>query len=94
MEEYREEVDSAYAFYNEKMFRMKDTRIAQKSVYNSYLEWCNDNHITPMSSRQFGRQLGSYGVKSKVSNSIRYYLDIQVDDLEPVPQQKNEKDIF
>ena len=91
MEEYREEVDSAYSFFREKMFRVENTKTPQKGVYNSYFKWCNDNHITPMSSRQFGRQLGSFGVKSKVSNSIRYYLDIQVDDLEPIPQQENKK---
>ena len=94
MEEYREEVDSAYAFYNEKIFRMKGTRTQLKDVYDLYVKWCDDNHITHMSKNQFGRQLKSYNIVSKVSNSTRYYLDIQVDDLEPIPQQKKEKDIF
>lgn len=90
MEEYREEVDSAYAFSKEKIIRipLRDIKIPQKDVYNSYYNWCTNNHIMPMSSRQFGRQLSSFGIKSKVSNSIRYYIDIELDDLEPVPQQE------
>lgn len=91
MEEYKLEADSSYAFYKEKIIRVpktKNVRIPQKDVYNSYYSWCTDNHIMPMSSREFGRQLSSHGIKSKVSNSIRYYLDIEIDDLEPIPTQE------
>lgn len=90
MEEYREEVDSAYAFFKEKVIKTpnKDTKIPVKEVYKSYYNWCINNHIVPMNNRHFGRQLSSFGVKSKVSNSIRYYLDIEIDDLEPVPTQE------
>lgn len=91
MEEYRQEVDSAYSFFKEKIVKtpkIKGIRIPQKDVYNSYYNWCTNNHIIPMSSREFGRQLSSNGIKSRVSNSTRYYLDIEVDDLEPVPQQE------
>ena len=63
-------------------------KIPVKDVYKSYYNWSNENHIIPMSNREFGRQLSSFGIKSKVSNSIRYYLDIEIDDLEPVPEQE------
>lgn len=91
MEEYRQEADSAYAFFKEKITKMpkiKGMKIPVKDVYKSYYNWSNENHIIPMSNREFGRQLSSFGIKSKVSNSIRYYLDIEIDDLEPVPEQE------
>ncbi|NFG22407.1 DNA primase [Clostridium botulinum] len=93
MEEYRAEVDSAYAFFKEKITLVpkRDIKIPKKDVYDIYNNWCIKNHIAPMNQTHLGRQFNSFGVKSKASNSIRYYLDILVDDLEPVPTQK---DIF
>lgn len=91
MEAYKLESDSSYAFYKEKIIKIpkiKNVKIPQKDVYNSYYKWCTDNHIIPMSNREFGRQLSSFGINSKVSNSIRYYIDIEIDDLEPVPEQE------
>lgn len=90
MEEYRQESDSAYAFFKEKVIKIskEGIKIPIKDVYNSYYNWCTDNHIVPMNNKHFGRQLSSFGIKSKVSNSIRYYLDIEIDDLEPVPEQE------
>lgn len=86
MEEYREEVDSAYAFYNERIVKssLKDHKIEKKKVYNAYLDWCSNNGITPMNNVQFGRQLSSFGIKSKSSHSVRYWLDIELNDLERV----------
>ena len=90
MEEYRQESDSAYAFFKEKVIKIskEGIKIPIKDVYNSYYNWCTDNHIVPMNNKHFGRQLSSFGIKSKVSNSIRYYLDIEIDDLEPVAEQE------
>ncbi|MBY6931279.1 phage/plasmid primase, P4 family [Clostridium botulinum] len=91
MEEYREEVDSAYAFYNERIVKapLKNQRIEKKKVYDTYLDWCSDNGITYMNNVQFGRQLSSFGLKSKVSNSIRYWLDIELIDLELIKDNTN-----
>lgn len=90
MEEYRAEVDSAYAFFIEKIRVMPKSgnKIPKKDVYEVYNSWCIANHIAPMNNTHLGRQFASFGVKSTVSNSIRYYLDIEVDDLEPVPTQE------
>lgn len=90
MEEYRQEADSSYAFYKEKVVRIpnKGIRIPIGDVYHSYCNWCTDNHIVPMGNINFGRQFASFGIKSKSSNKVRYYLDIEIDDLEPVPEQE------
>ena len=83
MEEYREEVDSAYAFFKEKITKVpkKNIKIPKGEVYKIYNEWCISNNIIPMNPTHLGRQLSSFGIKSKVSNSVRYFLDIEVDDL-------------
>lgn len=90
MEEYRQESDSAYAFFKEKVTKVvnKNIKISKGEVYNSYYNWCTDNHIIPMNHVHLGRQLSSFGIKSKSSNGIGYYLDIEIDDLEPVPEQE------
>lgn len=84
MEEYREEVDSAYAFYNERIVKssLKNCRIEKKKVYTAYLDWCSNNGIIPMNNVQFGRQLKSNSIKDTASNSVRYWLDIELMDLE------------
>lgn len=84
MEEYREEVDSAYSFYKSKIILCpkSNIRILKDKVYNSYLHWCSNSDITPMNKVQFGRQFKSFGIKDTVSNSIRYWLDIDIFDAE------------
>ena len=86
MEEYRQEADSAYAFYKEVIIKSdkKGIRIDKKMVYASYLNWCEVNMINPMNTIQFGRQFRDIGIKDKVSNSVRYWLDIELNDLERV----------
>ncbi|GEP66548.1 hypothetical protein CBE01nite_43160 [Clostridium beijerinckii] len=86
MEEYREEVDSAYAFFKAKIKKIhnKNIRIPIGEVYKNYKDWCILNSIMPMNPTHLGRQFKSFGINSKVSNSIRYYLSIEVDDLELV----------
>ena len=90
MEEYREEVDSAYAFFKEKITKVpkKNIKISKGEGYRIYNEWCISNNIKPMNPTHLGRQFASFGIKSKVSNSVRYYLDIEVDDLELVTNTK------
>jgi len=90
MEEYREESDSAYAFFKEKITIVsnKGIRVPKKDVYNDYYNWCTSIHNTPMNNKNFGKQLSSFGVKGVKTNGVGYYLDIEIDDLEPVPTQE------
>ncbi|WP_026888040.1 phage/plasmid primase, P4 family [Clostridium beijerinckii] len=83
MEEYREEVDSAYAFFKEKiaLVAKKNIKIPKGDVYKVYENWCISNSIASMNKTHFGRQLSSFGVKSIKSNGVGYYLDIEVDEL-------------
>ncbi|ABK62668.1 phage/plasmid primase, P4 family [Clostridium novyi] len=90
MEEYRQEVDSSYAFFKEKLKiePKSGEKILKDNVYNRYLQWCSESDITPMNKVQFGRQFKSFGVKEKVSNSRRYWIDICFIDLEEVQDGK------
>jgi phage/plasmid-associated DNA primase len=91
MEQYREEVDSAYCFFKSKIIASpkKGTQIPKDKVYKHYLEWCSSDDITPMNKMQFGRQLKSFGVKDKVSHSLRYWLDIDIFAVEEVENATN-----
>ncbi|WP_251862146.1 phage/plasmid primase, P4 family [Clostridium sp. Marseille-Q2269] len=86
MEEYREEVDSAYAFFKEKISLVpkKGIKIPKGDVYKVYDSWCISNNIIPMNPTHFGRQLSSFGIKQKKSNSVGYYLDIEINDIEEI----------
>ena len=63
MEEYKEEADSVYAFYKEKLLRKPKYNINARELYKKYEEWCFYEKITPMNTTQFGRQIASYGHK-------------------------------
>lgn len=70
MEEYKEEADSAYAFYKEKLTRSPGTNIRAKELYSRYEEWCFVEKINnPMNQVQFGRQMESFGHKKKKGKS-------------------------
>ncbi|RXM74762.1 phage/plasmid primase, P4 family [Clostridium tetani] len=86
MEDYREEVDSAYAFFKERInvLPKKGVKVPKADIYRLYNDWCFLNNIIPMNPTHFGRQLLSFGVKQKKSNSIGYYLDIEIKDLQKV----------
>lgn len=86
MEEYRQEVDSAYAFFKERILIQprSDKKLLKSDVYNSYNIWCIKNNYTPMNNVHFGRQFSSYGIKSKISNSVRYWIDIEFNNLKEV----------
>lgn len=80
LEEYRQEVDSSYRFYQEELIKETNSgvRLPKAEVYKEYNKWCVLNNLSPMSISNFGRQFSSFGVKSKVSNSVRYWMDIQL----------------
>lgn len=72
MEEYKEEADSAYAFYKNNLVRMPGNKINARELYTRYEEWCFVERINkPMNSKEFGRQLASFGHK-KYKTGGRY----------------------
>ena len=75
-EEYRQEVDSAYAFYKSNIEKSKGFDIKASIVYQTYASWCLEEGIRAMNGTQFGRQLKSLGINKRRKFDGIYYLDI------------------
>ena len=84
MEEYKEEADSAYAFYNSTLVRMSDKRIKATDLYGKYKEWCLNEDISPMNATQFGRQMTSFGHKKYKTGGIYHFPNIDYKMFTPV----------
>lgn len=77
MEEYKEEADTAFAFYNNNLVRMPGNKINARELYTRYEEWCFVEKINnPMSSKEFGRQLASFGHKKYKTGGIYVFPNI------------------
>ncbi len=88
MEEYKEEADSVYAFYKDKLIRMPGNKISARELYTRYEEWCFIEKINnPMNATQFGRQMASFGHKKYKTGgkwhfpNINYRMFTPVDDV-------------
>lgn len=79
MEEYREDTDTAYAFYKYNIIQSTGHEIFANELYGMYCKWCDDNYYTPMSKINFGKQLTSFGIKKKRVSAGNKYIDIDVD---------------
>lgn len=76
-EEYRQEADSAYAFFKINIEKSKERDIKASVVYQNYTNWCLEEGIRPMNGTQFGKQLKSVGIKKTRKSDGIYYLDIK-----------------
>lgn len=91
MEEYKEESDSAYAFYKYKLIKSTGSKISASSLYKDYEEYCTIERLKPMNPTQFARQLKSLGHEKRKSHGNMYWIDlayvkfIPVDDDDKMP---------
>lgn len=76
MEEYKEESDSAYAFYKHKLIKSVGNKIAASSLYKDYESYCTTEGLKPMNPTQFGRQLKSLGHEKFKSCGKIYFKDL------------------
>ena len=76
MEEYKEESDSAYAFYKYKLIKSTGSKISASSLYKDYEEYCTIERLKPMNPTQFGRQLKSLGHEKRKSHGNMYWIDL------------------
>lgn len=88
MEEYKEESDTAYAFYKHKLIKSIGSKISASALYKDYEEYCTVERLKPMNPTQFGRQLKSLGHDKFKSCGNMYFKDldyiklIEIDDNE------------
>lgn len=76
MEEYKEESDTAYAFYKHKLIKSIGSKISASALYKDYEEYCMVERLKPMNPTQFGRQLKSLGHEKFKSCGNMYFKDL------------------
>lgn len=76
MEEYKEESDTAYAFYKHKLIKSIGSKISASALYKDYEEYCTIERLKPMNPTQFGRQLKSLGHDKFKSCGNIYFKDL------------------
>lgn len=76
MEEYKEESDTAYAFYKHKLIKSIGSKISASALYKDYEEYCTIERLKPMNPTQFGRQLKSLGHDKFKSCGNMYFKDL------------------
>ena len=76
MEEYKEESDTAYAFYKHKLIKSIGSKISASALYKDYEEYCMIERLKPMNPTQFGRQLKSLGHDKFKSCGNIYFKDL------------------
>lgn len=82
--EYRAETDSVYAFYKDKLVRVKECKINAKDLYNNYLKYCEEEDRSPMSVIKFGHQMQGLGHKKFKSMGKMVFSDITYKKFEKV----------
>lgn len=88
MEEYKEESDSAYAFYKYKLIKSIGSKISASSLYKDYEEYCTIERLKPMNPTQFGRQLKSLGHEKFKSCGNMYFKDLAYVKFIPIDDDK------
>lgn len=79
METFKEESDSAYAFFKECIEMCKGVNEAVSAVVLAYDMFCGQNGINkPMAGTALGKQLKSFGIKQGRTSSARFYKDIKI----------------
>ena len=61
--EYREQLDQLKPFFDDVCEIEKKAVINPKTLYNSFLDWCEENHETPMKPRYFAMLLRERGFR-------------------------------
>jgi P4 family phage/plasmid primase-like protien len=87
---YRLNSNPSLAFIEEMLEPNPDCEIEGRELYNSFMNWCKKNGISPVSSESFGRTLIKYSEmaihhKQKQKDGVRsyYYSGIQIKELDP-----------
>jgi putative DNA primase/helicase len=63
--EYRDEMDTARKFIAECCELDKTARVKVRALYSAYQDWCEENEIDMMSSREFSKALSDAGFNKK-----------------------------
>lgn len=78
MDEYRKEVDTVFAFYEDKIEVCKGVRSVKADIYDEYAIWCERNGMKALNNVHFGKRLSSIGVNGDRGGSKPCYHDIKI----------------
>lgn len=75
--EYRKESDVLGLWIDELCDKNPDKKSDQKSIYDSYRDWCRDGNFRPMVKAQFTRKLAERGISDGwIGSKVRAYVGI------------------
>jgi putative DNA primase/helicase len=89
---YRKEEDLIGLFLEECCVERANATFRAKALYDRYKAWCEQSHLPPMSSTQFGRQFGKKRFEKREDRKGIYYKGIgpRSDETPPVDKQTRE----
>ena len=86
-QEYREQLDQLKPFFDDVCLKEKEAEINPKMLYNAFLDWCEENHETPMKPRYFAMLMRERGFRqgkpTKKGSKVTYrpWLGIRLRDV-------------
>lgn len=70
-EEYREDMDSIGTFLSECCVTEPTAKVPVRTLYETYVRWCQENGETPMKQRMLGKRLKERGFQQEKSTGGR-----------------------
>jgi putative DNA primase/helicase len=75
-EDYRREEDILGRFLNECTICKRGAKARAKQLYRAYVQWCEENGITPRSNTTFGKKIKRFYLSRSRDEHGHYYEDI------------------
>lgn len=75
---YRTSQDTLGCFIEARIRDSKHSEVRARDLYDYYVEFCNDNLLTPMSETKFGRDMNALGFKRSKDKVSRKYVNIEL----------------
>lgn len=88
MERYREESDTVYKFYKDKLIKSPGNNVPATRLFKEYEDYCLVERLTPVGVINFGRQIESFGHKKYKSHGSKVFKDL--DYIKFVPASDND----
>jgi putative DNA primase/helicase len=83
-EDYRGEMDTLAAFFEDRCVIHANASAGATPLYNAYRQWCDEGGETRLTQTRFGRQLRERGFSSKKAQTVTWYgIGLRDDRLDP-----------
>jgi putative DNA primase/helicase len=82
-EDYRRDMNNVEQFVREGCQTGEHYSARAKTLYESYVHWCEYNEQHPCTQTTFGKQISALGYERTTRKGIRWYRGIAVKDIDP-----------